>query len=141
MTTTDPARDAHHPRLTTIAAEHPGVFAEAFNTFDSDILDHVYEDRAVLVNGPGNPLLGDERRAALAELQALGVPIRVDPREVYEAGELALLIVDWSITGRGPGGTEVDVTGTATDVARRGDDGLWRYAIDNPFGVASGAAG
>ncbi len=136
MTTTDPARDAHHPRLATVASEHPGVFAEAFNTFDLDILDRVYEDQAVLVNGPGNPLLGDERRAALAELQALRVPIQVNPREVYEAGDLALLIVDWSIAGRGPDGAEIMVTGTATDVARRGVDGLWRYAIDNPFGVA-----
>ncbi|HET6287677.1 MAG TPA: hypothetical protein VFG15_13130 [Amycolatopsis sp.] len=24
---------------------------------------------------------------------------------------------------------------TATDVARRGEDGLWRYVLDNPFGV------
>ncbi len=28
------------------------------------------------------------------------------------------------------------VEGTATDVARGGLDGVWRYVIDNPFGVA-----
>ncbi|GAA2400924.1 hypothetical protein [Streptomyces coeruleofuscus] len=26
------------------------------------------------------------------------------------------------------------VEGTATNVARRGSDGRWRYVIDNPFG-------
>ncbi|MGW4131104.1 hypothetical protein [Amycolatopsis japonica] len=26
---------------------------------------------------------------------------------------------------------------TATDVAKRGEDGLWRYVIDNPFGIAA----
>ncbi|MFJ3969784.1 hypothetical protein ACIPYR_16745 [Streptomyces parvus] len=27
------------------------------------------------------------------------------------------------------------IAGTATDVARRGPDGLWRYVVDNPFGT------
>jgi hypothetical protein len=31
---------------------------------------------------------------------------------------------------------DVDLHGTATDVARRGADGAWRYVIDNPFGTA-----
>lgn len=39
---------------------------------------------------------------------------------------IALLIVGWTIG---------DVTGTATDVARRAADGRWRYVIDNPFGT------
>ena len=40
------------------------------------------------------------------------------------------LIVDWAI--RAPlGRREVDIE-TATDV-RRGEDGIWRYVIDNPF--------
>jgi ketosteroid isomerase-like protein len=34
-----------------------------------------------------------------------------------------------------PDGEHVHVDGTATDVARRGPDGLWRYVIDNPFGT------
>lgn len=43
------------------------------------------------------------------------------------------MIVDWELGGEGP-----RVAGTATDVARRGIDGRWRYVIDNPFGLASG---
>ncbi|EFL19641.1 predicted protein [Streptomyces sp. C] len=39
-------------------------------------------------------------------------------------------------TGRD--GVPVHVEGTATDVARRGPDGRWRYAIDNPFGPGAG---
>jgi ketosteroid isomerase-like protein len=136
MTTTNQTPTAR-PRLTTIAAEHPAAFADAFNTFDIDILEQVYIDRGVLVNGPGNPLTGRERREALAGLQALGVPIQVNPRHVYEQADLALLIVDWTISGQSPSGDEVNVTGTATDVACRDADGYWRYAIDNPFGVAS----
>lgn len=37
----------------------------------------------------------------------------------------------------GPGhGPEPGLSPTATDVARRGADGYWRYVIDSPFGAA-----
>lgn len=64
------------------------------------------------------------------------MPISVTPRHTYVAGDLALLIVDWVIDGTGPDGARVHLEGTATDVARRGADGCWRYVIDNPFGTA-----
>jgi len=43
---------------------------------------------------------------------------------------------DFVIDGVAAHGGRVHIEGTATDVARRGPDGYWRYAIDNPFGVA-----
>src|SRR6516162_9652104 len=46
------------------------------------------------------------------------------------------IVVDWSIDGTGPDGEHVHVEGTASDVARRGADGLWRYLIDNRLGTA-----
>jgi ketosteroid isomerase-like protein len=90
----------------------------------------------VLVARPGVPVTGPERAAANGRLQALGVPIEVHPRHVYVADDIALLVVDWMIEGTGPDGTPVHVSGTATDVARRGPDGTWRYVIDNPWGTA-----
>jgi ketosteroid isomerase-like protein len=57
-------------------------------------------------------------------------------RRVYAAGDLALLIVDWSIAGTSRQGYPIDLHGTATDVIRRNRDGHWRYVIDNPFGIA-----
>lgn len=57
------------------------------------------------------------------------------PRHVYATDDLALLIVDWVIEGTADG-RPVRIEGTATDVARRGPDGRWRYAVDNPFGTA-----
>ncbi len=83
------------------------------------------------------PVTGPDLHAANSRLQDLGIPIRVSPRHVYRNGDLALLIVDWIIDGTGRDGQPVRVEGTATDVARRGSDGRWRYAIDNPFGTAS----
>lgn len=115
--------------LTADPAEHPFVFEAAFNTGSAEVLDTVYEADAVFVRRDGVQVRGAERRAANGGILALGQPIKVMPRQVRVAGDLALLIVDWVIEGH--------LAATATDVARRGEDGLWRYVIDNPFGVAA----
>jgi ketosteroid isomerase-like protein len=129
---------SHDPSiaLTEDPARHSGVFAAAFNTGDPAAVEGVYEDLGVLVREPGMPVTGTDRKAANAQLLRLGMPIDVRPRHVYVADDIALLIVDWSITGNGPDGAQVDLRGTATDVARRGPDGKWRYLIDNPFGTS-----
>jgi ketosteroid isomerase-like protein len=115
--------------------EVPAVFAERFNSGDAAALAQVYEDAAVLVPQPGTPVTGPDLHAANGRLQKLGVPISVRPRHVYRNGDLALLIVDWAIDGTDREGRVVHVEGTATDIARLGSDGRWRYVIDNPFGT------
>jgi ketosteroid isomerase-like protein len=55
---------------------------------------------------------------------------------VFVAGDIAELVVDWSIDGTGPDGEHVHVEGSASDIARRGADGLWRNLIDNRRGTA-----
>ncbi|MEV0353104.1 DUF4440 domain-containing protein [Nonomuraea sp. NPDC050680] len=113
----------------------PAVFAERFNTGDAAAVAEVYESGAVFVPEPGSPLTGQEAHAANERFLSLGLPIAVRPRHVYTAGDIALLIVDWVIDGTDRDGRPVHIEGTATDVARRGQDGRWLYAIDNPFGV------
>jgi ketosteroid isomerase-like protein len=122
--------------LTRDVAEHPHVFARAFNSGDPAAVEAVYETDGLLVPQPGLPVTGNARAEANKRLMDLGLPIEVRPRHVYVNGDLALLIVDWTISGTGPDGQPVHVEGTATDVARRGPDGFWRYAIDNPMGTA-----
>ncbi|QKV93835.1 nuclear transport factor 2 family protein [Streptomyces sp. NA02950] len=131
----------HSPRvrLATEAAGHPHAFAEAFNTFDPEALDQVYEPDAGFVPEPGRMLTGAERLRASEEFLRLRVPIRVTPRHTYTVGDLALLIMDWTVEGTAADGSEVRIEGTATDVARRGPDGYWRYALDIPFGTAPAA--
>ncbi|QUQ63647.1 YybH family protein [Kutzneria sp. CA-103260] len=126
----------HQHSLTREAAEHPHVFAQAFNSGDPAAVEAVYETDGLLVPTPGQPVSGTSRAEANQRLMDLGLPIEVRPRHVYVNGDLALLIVDWTISGTGPDGQPVHVEGTATDVARRGADGFWRYAIDNPLGTA-----
>ncbi|MGW0734533.1 YybH family protein [Streptomyces sp. NPDC002851] len=120
--------------LTSDPGQHPFVFATAFNSGRPDVLAQVYEEGAVFVPHSGAALTGSELHRANAEFQALGLPITVRPRQTCVAGDLALLIVDWVIDGTGPDGEHHHIEGTATDVARRGPDGLWRYVIDSPFG-------
>ncbi|WP_336670960.1 YybH family protein [Tsukamurella sp. USMM236] len=128
---------AHAIELTTEPHLHPDVFAAAFNSGDPAALERVYEPSAVFIPREDTAVTGDERRSANTALQSLGVPIRIAVKQVHVFDDaLALLIVDWQIVGRTAAGDDVDVRGTATDVARRGRDGRWRYVIDNPFGVA-----
>ncbi|MFI0876378.1 YybH family protein [Streptomyces parvus] len=86
------------------------------------------------------PTTGPGRIPAHRDFLALRVPIRVAPRHTYVSGDLALLIVDWFVEGRAAHGGQVRIAGTATDVARRGPDGFWRYVIDSPFGTAADGA-
>ncbi|MFJ6611443.1 YybH family protein [Streptomyces sp. NPDC091289] len=123
-------------QLTTVATEHPYVLERAFNTFDPESVDRLYEADALFVPRPGHPTAGPGRLPAHRDFLALRVPIRVTPRHTYVSGDLALLIVDWVVEGRAAHGGQVRIAGTATDVARRGPDGFWRYVIDNPFGTA-----
>ncbi|MER7765488.1 DUF4440 domain-containing protein [Kitasatospora sp. NPDC096140] len=122
--------------VSTDPAQHPAVFAAAFNSGDPALLAQVYEPGAVFVPSPGSATTGAELHRANAEFLTLGLPITVRPRHTYVADDIALLIVDWEITGTAPDGTAVHLTGTATDVARRDASGHWRYVIDNPFGTA-----
>jgi uncharacterized protein (TIGR02246 family) len=117
------------------AAQLPAAFVRAFNSGDAHAVERLYEPGAVFVAQPGELLAGDKRLRATAEFLRLGVPIAITLRHAYVTGDLALLIGDFVIDGTGPDGAPVHLSGTATDVARRGADGYWRYVISNPPGV------
>jgi ketosteroid isomerase-like protein len=104
------------------------AFVAAFNARESGLLRRTYAGDAVVVPAPGQPMTGADRVAAIERLLSFGLPMAATVRHTYVAGDIALLIVDWSI-----GGT---LSGTATDVVRRDPAGGWQYLIDNPFGTS-----
>jgi len=55
---------------------------------------------------------------------------------VFVADDITQIVLDWSIDGTGPDGKHVHLEGSASDIVRRGADGLWRYVIDNALGTA-----
>jgi hypothetical protein len=63
-------------------------------------------------------------------------PLEAKARHVLVADDIAQIVLDWSIDGKGPDGKHVHLEGSASDIVRRGADGLWRYLIDNNQGTA-----
>ncbi|MFW5418178.1 DUF4440 domain-containing protein [Nocardiopsis sp. CNT-189] len=114
-----------------------GAAVALFNARDTAGLNRLHHPEAVMVPAPGAPVTGERRTAALVHLVSLGLRMRAEVRQAYRGGDSALLLVEWSLRGTGPGGAPMDLSGTATDVVRRGPDGRRRYAVDNPFGAGS----
>jgi uncharacterized protein (TIGR02246 family) len=119
--------------------EHGKLYVKAFNSGDIETLDRMYTDDAISVWEPGNPLSGQARKDALREFIALRPKMTASLRESHVTGDTALLVVDWTIDVTDAEG-EQRMSGTGLDVLRRGQDGKWRFAVDNPFGEAGAPA-
>jgi ketosteroid isomerase-like protein len=123
-----------------LATEPEGVVASLLERFNSGkvsaMLAH-FEPGAVFVARDGRAVTDPTEIAAELERDmGLGLPLKATARHVFVAGDVAQIVVDWSIEGTGPDGEDVHIGGSASDVVRRGADGLWRYLIDNARGTA-----
>src|SRR5919106_113962 len=74
-------------------------------------------------------------RLAFQEFIDRGVKLEARARRVLHAGNLALLITEWSIKGTEPDGKTINLTGRGTIVLRRQSDGTWLMVIENPWGT------
>lgn len=123
-----------------LATEPEGVVAslvERFNSGKVSAMMAQFEPGVVLVAKDGRPLTDPTEIAAELERDlSLGLPLKAKARHVFVAGDIAQIVLDWSIDGTGPDGEHVHVEGSASDVVRRGADGRWRYLIDNALGTA-----
>jgi ketosteroid isomerase-like protein len=123
-----------------LATEPEGVVASLLERFNSGkvsaMLAH-FEPGAVFVARDGRAVTDPTEIAAEPERDmSLGLPLKAKARHVFVAGDIAQIVVDWSIEGTGPNGVHVRIGGSASDVLRRGADGRWRYLIDNARGTA-----
>src|SRR5215467_4694954 len=84
----------------------------------------------------GEPSLITPRSPPNSRDLSLGLPLEAKARHVFVADDIAQIVLDWSIDGTGPDGKHVHLGGSASDIVRRGADGLWRYLIDNSLGTA-----
>jgi uncharacterized protein (TIGR02246 family) len=108
-------------------------FGELVQLRDLDQLVALYERDAVFIPAPGVRCEGHEAiRAALADMLALKPTLQISASEVHLAGDLALVINDWQMTGTAPDGTPVHQGGRSADVLRRQSDGGWLVSIDHP---------
>ena len=124
----------------TLPTKPEGMVAtlcERFNSGKVSAMMALYEPEAVLIAKDGRTVTGRTQIAAELERDLrLGLPLEARARHVFVAGDIAEIVLDWSIDGTDPDGKHVHLGGSASDIVRRGADGLWRYLIDNNLGTA-----
>ncbi|MBO1414588.1 SgcJ/EcaC family oxidoreductase [Streptomyces sp. FH025] len=123
--------------LTNDVEKHTELYVKAFNSGDADAVNAMYTEEAVAVWEPGSPLTGQARKDYVKEFLARGASMQAKVRHSYVTGDTALLVVDWSMVATNEEGEQEEYQGVGLDVLRRGEDGNWRYAIDDPFGEES----
>lgn len=110
---------------------------ERFSSGDVRNQMAMYAPDAVFIANDGRTITDHAEIAAIIERDIkLGLTLVTNVRHVFVAGDTAQIVVDWSIDGKGPDGKDVHLGGSACDIARRGEDGFWRYIIDNNQGTA-----
>ena len=128
------------PETYSLPTEPEGIVTsllERFNSGKVSAMMGLYAPEAVFIAKDGRTITDHTEIAAELERDlSLGLPLGAKARHVFVADDTAQIVLDWSIDGTGPDGEHVHVEGTASDVARRGADGLWRYLIDNRLGTA-----
>jgi len=108
-------------------------FGEHVAARDLGTLLALYESGAVFAPKPGVVHTGRAAiGSALEELLALSPTMETNVREVHQADDVALVIVDWHLRGTAPDGSAVTQSGRSADVLRRQSDGTWRVLIDHP---------
>lgn len=127
----------------TTAEDTHRLWTDAFKGGDVDSLVDLYEDRAVFLAQPGQPLVRgkDAIREAIGGFVGMGGTFNMEHTDVVEADDVAVIYSTWTLKGGSdPEGNPVDLMGQTTDVVRRQPDGTWLFALDNPWGVQAFAA-
>ena len=110
---------------------------ERFNSGKVSAMMSLYAPEAVFIAKDGRTITDRAEFTAILEHDIKrGLPLKANVRHVFVGGDTAQIVLDWSIDGVDPDGKIVHMHGTASDIMRRGADGLWRYIIDNNQGTA-----
>jgi len=87
---------------------------ERFNSGDVNNQMELYEPGAVFVANDGRLVTDREEISAIIGRDIkLGLSLETRVRHIFTADDIAQIILDWSITGIGPDGKEVDLKGSA----------------------------
>ena len=106
------------------------AFKAAFNRQDLEGLVALYTPDAVIARPDGSLVTGlDAVRQELSGVLGTNGRMAMRTRYVMEAGDLALLSSEWTLTAG-----DQTISAVSTEVARRQLDGGWLYVLDHPFG-------
>ena len=118
-------------------AREPGEvhvqFFEAFNRGDLEALVALYEPESIWASPQGQISRGSKDiREHLAAGLALNRKFTHESQVVLQAGDIALLHCQSTITQVAADGTATTTSGKSIEVVRRQPDGTWLYVIDYP---------
>ncbi|MET9432585.1 DUF4440 domain-containing protein [Streptomyces sp. NPDC006551] len=117
--------------------DHQEAFGKAFNAGDADAVNAMYTDEAVGMWEPGFPVYGQDRRDYVVKFLKDRKPsVDATVRQQLVVGDTAQLVVEWQMAALDENGRPELLKGVAIDVLHKGEDGYWRYVVDNPFGVS-----
>jgi ketosteroid isomerase-like protein len=106
------------------------LFQRAMAEGDIDLVLSAYDPEAVFLNQSRDVTKGREGlRQELAPLAAMRIRFDFRIKQVIEAGDIALMHTEWTVSGPQP------MKVYAIEVARRQPDGTWRWLIGDPFTV------
>jgi len=114
-------------------------FAQAFSTHDLEALMALYEPEATLIPQPGQVAAGTEAiREALGSFLALEPTFEGRFKHAFQAGDIALVFSEWTLSANDPDGNAIEMAGRTADEVRRQADGTWLFVIDDPYGSEHG---
>jgi ketosteroid isomerase-like protein len=109
---------------------------EGINAGDLDSLMTLYEPLASFAYQPGQLAKSPESiRESPRNFIDMNGKLDLKVKRVLIASDLALVTTEWSFSGTGSDGKQVNITAKSADVLRQQPDGTWRFVIDNPWGT------
>lgn len=92
----------------------------------------LYDAEAVFIASDEGTIADHTEVAARLERDlTVGLTLKAKARQVFVAGDIARIVLDWSIDATGPDGKHVHLGGSATDVVRRSGDGRLRCLTES----------
>lgn len=108
---------------------------EAFHAGDIEGVMKSYESNAIVAFEPGNPVSDPTTlREMFKGAFAINPHFDYSGHEVIVAGDIAIHLAPWKMTGKTPDGQAIEQSGLSVAVLRKQEDGNWLMVIDNPHG-------
>ncbi|WP_162009414.1 nuclear transport factor 2 family protein [Labrenzia sp. CE80] len=106
-----------------------------FQKSDYDKVMDAYEAQASVVFEPGKPVSDPLHvRQGFEAFGAMKPVFTYAGHEVIVEGDIAVHLAPWDMTGTGPDGQPLNMSGLSVAVLRKQTDGSWKMVIDNPHG-------
>ena len=119
--------------------ELESLFEDAFTTRDLESMLGLFDEEAIVMLPEGQGVVRgkEELRRFLTELWKSDVSYVSRLRDVIEAGDTAVVMFDWSLSGSDEAGQRRVTSGRGIDVLRRDNGRGWRYLVGLAGGVQS----